>query len=145
MPADAYPLAPRPTPDAGADRVDHSGHFMTWNPRILNTRVSPFLDKRIAVANATSLHLHPHRSRARVRHRPFNDLKGPVRARDLHNAHGGHGFLQFVYADKLSPGGGLPAHSMPAGRCVNSKGIIVAANRRTDTYGRMVARGPLFA
>ena len=91
VPPDADPLARLPSGDAGADRVDHPGHLMAGDPRVLNSREEPLLGDRIAVADAAGLHLDPHRSGARLRDRPFNDLKGPIRAGDLHDTHRRHG------------------------------------------------------
>ena len=90
VPTDARPLARRPSDDAGADRIDHPGRFMTGHARILNTRESSLFDEGIAVADAASLHLDPHRTGAWFRYLPFNDLQGPTRSSNLHNAHRRH-------------------------------------------------------
>ena len=91
VPADAHPLARLPAGDAGADRVDHPGHLMAGNPRVLNSREQPLLRERIAVADAASLHLDPHRPGTRLRDRPLHDLKRALRAGDLRNTHHRHG------------------------------------------------------
>src|SRR5262249_58588622 len=72
VPANADPLAGLPVGDAGADRVDHAGHFMTGDAGELNSRIRPFLGERIAVADAASEDPDPDRSGARFGDRPFN-------------------------------------------------------------------------
>src|SRR5207249_3274736 len=87
VPPNAHALPRLPSGDAGAHRIDHAGHLMTWDPRVLNSRVRSLLGERIAVADAASLHPDPHRSGARPRYRPLNDLERPIRAGDLHHPH----------------------------------------------------------
>jgi hypothetical protein len=60
VPPDPDPLARLPSSDVGADRVDHAGHLMAGNPRVLNTREKALFRHRIAVADAASLHLDSH-------------------------------------------------------------------------------------
>src|SRR4051812_43658717 len=84
------PLARLPPGDAGADRVDHPGHLMAGNPRVLNPWEKALFRQRIAVANAAGLHLDPHRAGARLRNLPFNDLEGSFRAGDLRDTHHCH-------------------------------------------------------
>jgi hypothetical protein len=90
VPPDADAPSRLPSGHAGADRVDHPGHLMAGNPRVLNSWEKAFFRHRIAVADAACFHLKPHGSRARLWYWPFNDLKGPIRARDLYNTHGRH-------------------------------------------------------
>src|SRR5204863_2323185 len=90
----ADPLAGLPSDGAWADGIDHSGHLMSGYPRVLNSRVCPLLGEGITVADAARLHPDPHRSGARLGYLPLDGLEGPVRAGDLHYAHGRHDLLQ---------------------------------------------------
>src|SRR5262249_2791483 len=51
VPPDSDPLAWLPSGDTGADRFDHSGHFVAGNSRVLNTREKALFRHRIAVAD----------------------------------------------------------------------------------------------
>ena len=90
VPADAHPLARLPSGDAGADRVDHPGHLMAGDARVLDSREEPLLGDRIAVADAAGLHPDPHRPGTRLRDRPLDDLEGAVGAGDLRDTHHRH-------------------------------------------------------
>src|SRR5262249_48353572 len=89
-PPDSDPLARLPTGNVGADRVDHTGHLVAGNPRVLNTREKPLLSHRIAVADAAREDLNPDRSGSRLGYSPFHDFKSSVGARDLHHTHSRH-------------------------------------------------------
>src|SRR5262249_54063252 len=90
VPPHADPLAPLPSGDAGADRVDHTGHLMAGNSRVLNTREKALLRDRIAVADAAREDLDPHRSGARFGDGPFNNFERFIGATDLHHTHSRH-------------------------------------------------------
>src|SRR5262245_55386694 len=57
VPSHADALARLPGGDSGPDRVDHSGHFVTWNAWILNARKEALFGDGIAMADTASLHL----------------------------------------------------------------------------------------
>ena len=90
VPADAHALAGLPVGDAGADRIDHPGHFMTGDAGVAELPDKSLLGERIAVADAACQDLDPHRRGTRFGDRPFHDFKGSVRARDLCRTHGSH-------------------------------------------------------
>src|SRR5439155_6392923 len=102
VPPNARSLAWRPSSHAGANRIDHSRHLMTRNPRVPNARKNSLFDDRIAVTDATSLYLDSDRSSARFRYRTFNDLKRTVRSGDLHNTHCSHGSSNQSYSSVKS-------------------------------------------
>src|SRR5262249_55932058 len=87
VPPDSDPLAWLPSGDTGADRFDHSGHFVAGNSRVLNTREKALFRHRIAVADAASDDLDPDRSGARFGDRAFHDFEWPFGASDLHYTH----------------------------------------------------------
>jgi len=87
VPADSDPLALRPSGDACAHRVNDSGDFMSWDPRVLNAWPRSLLGHGIAVTDSTSLNLDAHVSNAGLRDFAFNNFKGSIRASDLHDTH----------------------------------------------------------
>ena len=93
MPADAHALADFPTGQAGADRVDHAGHFMSWNSRILNARKQAILDDRVAVANAAGVNFDSQRAGPRFGDWPLDDFQRTAETRNLNSTHRGHDFL----------------------------------------------------
>src|SRR5262249_34216587 len=90
VPAHTHLLARLPSGNTRADGIDDTGHFMAGNPRVLQAWRSPLLRERIAVADAASLHPDPYRPGTRLRDRPFHDLEGSFRARDLRDTHHPH-------------------------------------------------------
>src|SRR5262249_20332744 len=99
VPSHADALAQLPRGDSGPNRVDHSGHFVPWNARVLNTGKEPFLGEGITVANAAGLNLYPHGPWSRVGDRALDELEGPAGARDLGDTHRG---LEDVHIGLLS-------------------------------------------
>jgi hypothetical protein len=91
VPPNAHALARRESGDARANHIDHSGHLMARDPRVLNTRESPLFDERIAVADAARVYFDSYRPGDRLWYLPFDDLKGTIGPRNLHNAHRRHG------------------------------------------------------
>ncbi len=75
VPADADALAPLPLRDTGAQFIDDTGDFVPWNARILNAGPRPFLNQRVAVADATGLDLDANVSRTRLRDFALDNLK----------------------------------------------------------------------
>src|SRR5262245_17722900 len=72
---------------------------MARNPRILNSREKALFRQRIAVTDATSFYFDSHGSCSRLRYRPFDNLKWPIRARDLCNTHHRHGYSYCLPSD----------------------------------------------
>ena len=60
---------------------------MSRDARVLDARPGAFLGKRIAVADATGFNLDSHLSRAGLWDFAFNEFKGSIRVRDLHDTH----------------------------------------------------------
>jgi hypothetical protein len=89
VPSHPDALAGLPSLDAGADRVDHSGHLVPGNTRVLEPRKGSFLDERIAVTDAAHLDPDAHRPGSRLGDRSLGDLERPVGSGDLDHAHGG--------------------------------------------------------
>lgn len=74
----------------GADRVDHTRHFMTGDARVLNARPPALFGECVTVADPACKHLDPYRPGAWFRYRPFHDLKRTVGTGDLCNTHRCH-------------------------------------------------------
>jgi hypothetical protein len=72
VPAHANSLALAPIRDAGADRIDASGDFVTRHTWILKSRPEPVFNEHIAVADAACFHFHPDLPGARFREVAFD-------------------------------------------------------------------------
>ncbi len=92
VPTHAHSLPWFPAGHTGADRVDHSGHFVTGDTRVLNPRDAPLFRDRIAMANAAGVDLDPHPAGTWLRDGTLHDIKRSARAGNLGNAHHGHVF-----------------------------------------------------
>src|SRR5439155_22872159 len=87
MPSDSDALSRCPSRDTCANRIDDAGDFVTEHARVLNAGKDPVLRIRVTVADAAGLNLDSDRSGARLRDITFDELKGALRARDLHATH----------------------------------------------------------
>jgi hypothetical protein len=95
VPADPDPLAPRPSGDAFAERIDDSGDLMSGNPRIPDARPLSLLRQGIAVADAARFDLYTHVSGSGLCDLAFNELKGAAGMTDLHDSHLWHDVSPF--------------------------------------------------
>jgi histidine triad (HIT) family protein len=95
VPADPDPLAPHPSGNAFADRVDDSGDFMPGNPRIPDARPLSFPGQGIAVADAASFDLYAHVSGSGLCDLAFSKFKGTAGMTDLHDSHLWHDVSPF--------------------------------------------------
>src|SRR5438309_52971 len=98
MPSDADPLPRCPSEHARSDRIDHAGDFVPRNSRVLNAGECAFLRIRVAVADATGLNFDSDRTSSRLRNVALDELKGSLRARDLHAPHLRHRSLPTIFS-----------------------------------------------
>jgi hypothetical protein len=87
MPAHSDSLTFRPLPDVTSNPVDLAGNFVTWHPRVLNSRPDAVLDQDIAVTNPTCFHFDSDLSRAGFGNVAFNQLETAAGFADLCRFH----------------------------------------------------------
>ena len=90
MPSHAHSLTYLPVGNVAAQRINHSGNFVTGNSRILQARPISFLSQNIAVADAAGRHFDSHLAIARFGDGPLYNLKVPTGTADLRHFHACH-------------------------------------------------------
>src|SRR5437867_9465381 len=79
MPSHTHPLALLPRRHARSDLVDHSGHLVARDARVLQPGPMALLPKQVAMADPTGMHLDAHLVRPRCRDLPFDHVERRAR------------------------------------------------------------------
>src|SRR2546426_5927549 len=96
MPSHTHPLAILPRRHARSDLVDHSGHLVARDARVLQPGPMSFLHKQVTMTHTTGLHLDAHLVRPWCRHLSFDHFEWRARTTNLHRRHLCHERASFV-------------------------------------------------
>src|SRR5437870_9100574 len=96
MPSHTHPLALFPRRHAHSDLVDHSGHLVARDARVLQPGPMSFLHKQVTMTHTTGLHPEADLVGPRCRDLSFDHVERRARTTNLHRHHLCHERASFV-------------------------------------------------